>query len=655
MGLVQDMQRRVNQARKYIMFWVIRARDYIYKSAFSIGSTAVEDILKPTSSVPTVNAFIDRLGSDFPLSEMLVVDFLHEIELGVWKLLFVHLIRVLYAAAPNGILVNELDRRFREIPTFGIDTIRRFSNNTSEMKKLAARDFEDILVCAIPSFEGLLPEPHNQRLMKLLYRMAEWHALAKLRMHTDSTLRALEDLTKEFGQLIRQFRDLTCNHFATFELPKEINARSRRRTKASNATKETSSTAPEPLTTTELNLTRKPKTLNLSTYKFHAMGDYVAAIRRFGCTDSFSTQVGELAHKTVKRLYGLTNKKDAEKQIAKRVRRMEKARMASKHRGRDTHQPDNVAPVKDDSNQHYIISHSRNSPVFLYAVLLKHRDDPAYVGFLRKLQDHILGRLLHRTFDGDTHDDYSHEDRNSIRFVGHKIFSTKTCRVNYTTYDVRRATCTINPHSHPDVMVNSPEGGFWYARVIGIYHTTITCSHPQVTNQGPQNIDFLWVRWFGTEPGYRAGSKYARLPKIGFVDSQDEHAFTFLDPGEIVRDCHIIPTFRDGRSDSLLPFATSVARVNVDEKDDWINFYVGIFADRDMYMRHRGGGVGYRGNLTTETATDDQDVDLDEGSSREAHDLMELDNDGGRDDAGHSDSGDSQDDRSDDSDSEDDG
>ncbi|KAG6805905.1 hypothetical protein H0H92_013522, partial [Tricholoma furcatifolium] len=72
--------------------------------------------------------------------------------------------------------------------------------------------------CAIPSFEGLLPEPHNQRLMKLLYRMAEWHALAKLRMHTDSTLRALEDLTKEFGQLIRQFRDLTCNHFATSEL-----------------------------------------------------------------------------------------------------------------------------------------------------------------------------------------------------------------------------------------------------------------------------------------------------------------------------------------------------------------------------------------------------------------------------------------------------
>jgi len=35
--------------------------------------------------------------------------------------------------------------RFRQIPTFGRFTIRRFHNNVSEMKKLAARDFEDIL------------------------------------------------------------------------------------------------------------------------------------------------------------------------------------------------------------------------------------------------------------------------------------------------------------------------------------------------------------------------------------------------------------------------------------------------------------------------------------------------------------------------------
>jgi hypothetical protein len=42
---------------------------------------------------------------------MLVVDFMHEFELGVWKTLFTHLIRILHAAAPGGRLVAEFDER----------------------------------------------------------------------------------------------------------------------------------------------------------------------------------------------------------------------------------------------------------------------------------------------------------------------------------------------------------------------------------------------------------------------------------------------------------------------------------------------------------------------------------------------------------------
>jgi hypothetical protein len=40
---------------------------------------------------------------------MLVVDILHDFELGVWKALFIHLLRMLYAV--DKILVHELDRR----------------------------------------------------------------------------------------------------------------------------------------------------------------------------------------------------------------------------------------------------------------------------------------------------------------------------------------------------------------------------------------------------------------------------------------------------------------------------------------------------------------------------------------------------------------
>jgi hypothetical protein len=43
---------------------------------------------------------------------MLVVDLMHEFELGVWKAIFTHLIRMLYAAAPGSRLVTELDRRY---------------------------------------------------------------------------------------------------------------------------------------------------------------------------------------------------------------------------------------------------------------------------------------------------------------------------------------------------------------------------------------------------------------------------------------------------------------------------------------------------------------------------------------------------------------
>jgi len=37
---------------------------------------------------------------------------------------------------------------YRQVPTFGRDTIRKFDANVSAMKKLAARDWEDLLqVC----------------------------------------------------------------------------------------------------------------------------------------------------------------------------------------------------------------------------------------------------------------------------------------------------------------------------------------------------------------------------------------------------------------------------------------------------------------------------------------------------------------------------
>jgi hypothetical protein len=99
--------------------------------------------------------------------------------------------------------------------------------------------------CAIPTFKGLLPTQHDKIVMTLLYQLAEWHALAKLRMHTDITLDLLDSITTILGQEFRQFRRTVCSAYATKDLPKEHAARQRKkqRDKVKAATNNTTSDA----------------------------------------------------------------------------------------------------------------------------------------------------------------------------------------------------------------------------------------------------------------------------------------------------------------------------------------------------------------------------------------------------------------------------
>ena len=132
--------------------------------------------------------------------------------------------------------------------------------------------------CSIPVFDGLLPEPHNTDIIQLLFVCAHWHGLAKLRMHTDYTLKVFEETTVSLGVRFRAFVRKTCPHFDTRELQRETDARKRREMKKTDATAPASTT-------------RRQKTLNLKTYKYHSLGDYPAMIRRYGTCDSYSTEI----------------------------------------------------------------------------------------------------------------------------------------------------------------------------------------------------------------------------------------------------------------------------------------------------------------------------------------------------------------------------
>jgi hypothetical protein len=303
-----------------------------------------------------------------------------------------------------------LHKSFRQVPTFGRDTIRRFSNNISELKKLAARDFEDLLQvriclqfptqvltwglqCAIPVFEGLLPEPHNTTILRLLFTCAHWHALAKLRMHTDQTLRILDDVTTQIGAEFRKFNNETCSAFDTRELSRESEARKRRQLKKGKSSDcsnglnkhNSSSKSDGP----------RPKRFNLRTYKYHALGDYPDTIRRFGTTDSYSTEPvsrssigpnetnnadvvviqGELEHRTPKARYKRTDKKLFVKQLAQierretRIRRI-RAKLVSKGQIESE-------VVASTPQEHHHIGVSENRWENVGSFIRSHAGDPA--------------------------------------------------------------------------------------------------------------------------------------------------------------------------------------------------------------------------------------------------------------------------------------
>lgn len=142
------------------------------------------------------------------------------------------------------------------VPAFG-DKIRCFDGNIAEMKRLAGHDLEDVLQvhcpgiiealqliempqCIIPCIEGLFPEPHNTSVIELLFIFASWHALAKLHIQTDTSLRLLDTATTALGNVLRYFARTTCPAFDTFETAAEYTKRQRKQAATVSTTLNTS-------------------------------------------------------------------------------------------------------------------------------------------------------------------------------------------------------------------------------------------------------------------------------------------------------------------------------------------------------------------------------------------------------------------------------
>jgi len=128
----------------------------------------------------------------------------------------------------------------------------------------------------------LRTQKENNLLNTLLFDLAMWHAFAKLRLHTDSTLNDFKDITITLGKSVRLFIKEVCETYVTTELPHEMAARGRREAALANKSNKPGAF--------KRKQTSVRKGLNLSTYKFHALGDYPDLIAMFGTTDNASTQ-----------------------------------------------------------------------------------------------------------------------------------------------------------------------------------------------------------------------------------------------------------------------------------------------------------------------------------------------------------------------------
>ncbi|KAF8673118.1 hypothetical protein RHS04_07673 [Rhizoctonia solani] len=546
------------------------ARRLIYNLGHSVQSKQIEALLQAESYVPTLNAFSRRLSPrifKFNIFETFVVDQLHEIKLGT---------------------IVEFNKRFQSVSTFG-STIQMFLDDVASMGRLAARNFEDILQCCLPVFEGLLPSECNALVQRLLFTFAQWHGLAKLCRHTTETLKIMKKLTTKLGSKLRNFAEVTQNMNVRETLDKYTRRKKRQAAaqaprSTQPATSKSKSKASVPSETAD---GRRICFFNINTYKVHAIGNYVDTIAEFGTTDSYLTQICKLQHRFIKNQFKCTNKKDVVEQmtqigdVSSALKRMDleleqqEAQLQSQigDLAMLPLDPKGLQSLLDGSP--YTIGQTKRSADLIPSItrwIYEQQHNNAMKFFIPQLKRFFLARFL----GNRNNPKFNEEEILGIRFHQDRMYRHKTLRINYTSYDVLCQQDLLNPSTSNWFILlpaqsedsSTPPHPFIYAKVLGIYHAKVSYG-----NVVPRREDFVHVRWlyYNTDEARQGGWDECR---------------------NIIRAVHLIPDFQSGSSGTLLNFAKLIAH-NSEEHWDWKYYYVNRFVDRDMLMRYLGGGIGH--------------------------------------------------------------
>ena len=185
--------------------------------------------------------------------------------------------------------------------------------------------------------------------------------------------------------------------------------------------------------------------------------------------------------------------------------------------------------------------------------------------FIPKLKQHLLPRI--RELLGFEKEASQPDDWLNVVFHRDRMFEHKIMRINFTSYDVRRGEDVIHPktqqsnilmlnpqfllatNDRQDRIAEAPtdtEDGhpFLYAKVIRIFHVNVIYIGEGNCDRHPRQLEFLWVQWYQL---HEAGSwDSGKLDQLTLLSYKDQ-SFGFVDPNNVLRGCHIIPSYRCGR------------------------------------------------------------------------------------------------------------
>ena len=87
---------------------------------------------------------------------------------------------------------------------------------------------------------------------------------------------------------------------------------------------------------------------------------------------------------------------------------------------------------------------------------------------------------------------------------------------------------------------------FLYTCVLGIFHVNVIYTGQGAKDYLPMHMEFLWVCWFEVVD-VPASWEHTALDRLRFLPMSQDDAYGFVDPTNVIRSCHLIPAFSNGR------------------------------------------------------------------------------------------------------------